>query len=421
VSKTSYSRAVVVMTLLVLFVGSVLRADDWPGWRGPNRDGLCLEKGLLGDWPKEGPKLRWKAKGLGIGHSGPAIVGNVLYTMGEKDKQEWVLAIDVGKEGKPVWSTPIGPMRHDGAGFPGPRSTPTVDGDRVYTLGIAGDLVCLDRKSGEIVWRRDLVKDYGGKTPHWGYAESVLVDGPRVVCTPGGAKNTIVAVDKTNGERVWGLPIGDQADYSSLIKIAIGDSKQYANLTHDGMIGVAATDGKFLWRYAAPANVKSQMRGSIPTCIWTGDTVFGCSGYGCGGGLARIVPNEGGFKAEELWFTKKMENHHGGVVLVDGYFYGCCNPKALTCLDYKTGEVKWTDTSSGKGSILYADGRLYYRSEKGPISLVEATPDGFKLHGRFDQPDHSGKQTWAHPVIANGALYIRDQDVILAYEVKAGK
>ena len=297
-----------------------VRADDWPAWRGPNRDGICQEKGLLKEWPKEGPKLLWKATGLGIGFGGPAIVGNVLYIMGGKDDKEWVLALDVSRQGKQLWASPIGPVRNEGGGHPGPRSTPTIDGDRLYTLGIAGDLVCMDIKDGRILWRRDLVKDFGGRIPQWGYAESVLVDGPWVVCTPGGAKNTIVALDKTDGKLVWGSPVGDPADYSSVIKVTIGGVKQYVNLTQKGVIGVAAKDGKFLWRYDAPANKVA----NIATCIWQGDTIFAASDYGAGGGLVRIdAVRATDSTAKEVYFTKKMENHHGGMILRDGFLYGC--------------------------------------------------------------------------------------------------
>ncbi len=404
-------------TILILLAASAAnaRGDDWPAWRGPNRDGICRETGLLKQWPKEGPKLLWKATGLGIGYSGPAVVGKVLYIMGGKNDQEWVMALDLSQQGKVLWAKSIGKIRSEGAGYPGPRSTPTIDGDRLYTLGIAGDLVCMDIKDGRILWQKDMVKDFGGTIPLWGFAESVLVDGPWVVCTPGGPKNTIVALNKTDGALVWGSPIGDLAEYASVISANLAGTKQYVNLTKQGVIAVDAADGKFLWRYAAPGNKVA----NCTTCVAEGDTVFGTSGYGNGGGLAHIEAKDGQFTAKEVYFTKKMQNHHGGVVLVDGYLYGSSNPGILTCLDYKTGDVKWADRVPGKGSLLWADGMLYCRDEKGPLSLVEATPTGFKLKGRFEQPARSKKASWPHPVIANGVLYLRDQDVLLAYDVRA--
>jgi outer membrane protein assembly factor BamB len=404
--------------LTIAMLTGQLRADDWPAWRGPVRDGICREKNLLKEWPKEGPELLWKATGLGIGDSGPAIVGNVLYIMGEKDSKEWVMALDVGQQGKQIWASPLGPMSFDDKSHPGPRATPSIDGDRLYAMGIGGDLVCMDIKDGRTIWHRDLVKEFGGTLPRWGFAESVLVDGPWVVCTPGGAKNTIAAFTKSDGQLVWGSPVGDQAAYASVIAVVIDNVKQYVNLTQTGVIGVAAKDGRFLWRYDAPASTHA----NCSTCIWSGDTIFASSAYNVGGGLVKIQPSDGGFAAKEVYFTKLMQNHHGNMILLDGFLYGCNNPKVLTCMDFKTGEIKWTDDrSEGKCSLLEADGMLYCRDEKGPISLVEATPEGFKLHGRFNQPDRSESPSWPPLVIANGVMYVRDQDVLLAYDVRVAK
>jgi outer membrane protein assembly factor BamB len=389
--------------------------DDWPAWRGPNRDGICAETGLLQEWPKDGPVLLWKAQGIGEGYSGPAIVGDRLYTMGDRDGKEWVFALDLTKEGKQVWATPIGAIRHKGSGFPGPRATPSIDGDRLYTLGINGDLVCMKVDDGSILWRHDLVKDFGGKIPNWGYAESPLIDGPWVVCTPGEAKATMVALDKLDGKPIWQSKAGDPAAYASIIKFQVGDVKQYVTLTAKGVIGVRASDGEFLWRYDKPANKTA----NCTTCVAFRQTVFGASAYGTGGGLAWVHETPDGFVAKELYFTKKMQNHHGGMILRDGNLYGSSNNE-LNCLNYRDGKVRWSSHEPGKCSVLYADGRIYCRDEKGPISLVEATPEGYHLKGRFDQPDRSHREAWPHLVIAGKRLFVRDQDVLLCYDV-AGK
>jgi outer membrane protein assembly factor BamB len=395
---------------------SITFADDWPGWRGPNRDGISQETGLLKEWPEGGPRLLWKApQPVGEGFSGPAVVGKILYTMGDINKQEGVLALDISKQGRMVWATPIGPVRHTGSGYPGPRATPTIDGDKLYTLGINGDLVCLSTKNGKILWRHDLVREFGGGIPQWGYSESPLIDGPLVLCTPGGQKATIVALQKTTGKPVWAAPVGDPAGYSSIIKTSPAKTPQYVTLAGKGIIGVDAKDGKFLWRYDRPANGTA----NISTCVALGQTVFGASGYGTGGGMALIKREGDGFKGQEMYFTKEMRNHHGGFVLVDMHLYGC-DDGTLTCIDYKTGKTKWRDNSCGKASVLWADGMLFCRSERGPISLVEATPEGFKLKGRFNQPDRSGREAWPHLVIANGQMFVRDQDVLLCYDVKSG-
>ncbi len=404
--------------LLALAVApTALQAEDWPAWRGPKRDGICRETGLLKEWPPEGPPLAWKTTGLGVGYSGPSIVGDLLFTMGNRDGKEWVLALDWTQQGKEVWASPVGPIRHDGGGYPGPRATPTFDNGRLYTLGVNGDLLCLEAETGKEIWRKNLVDDFGGSIPQWGYSESVLVDEDWVLCTPGGEKATIAALEKLTGETVWMAPVGDPAAYSSIMKVSIGRVLQYVTLTAKGVISVRRDDGKFLWRYDAPASDVA----NVATPVWFGQTIFAASAYGTGGGLvwAKKVGEE--FQPQEIYFTKDMKNHHGGMILLDDHLYGANDPRFLTCLEYRSGEVAWQDRTPGKCSILYADGMLYCRDERGPLTLVEATPEGFKSRGQFDQPDRSEQRSWPHPVIANGLLFLRDQDVLLCYDVRAEK
>jgi outer membrane protein assembly factor BamB len=393
-----------------------VHAADWPQWRGPNRDGICSEAGLLKQWPPAGPTLLWKATGLGKGYSGPAIVGKVLYTMGNIDGKECVLAIETA-DGSRLWTKPFGPVEYDGY-CPGTRSTPTVDGDRLYAVGASGALVAMNRADGEILWQKNYVKDFGGVMPRWAFAESVLVDGDWVVCTPGGAEASIVALDKTTGRTVWAAAIDDKASYSSIVKGTAVGVEQYVAFTYDGVVGLRAADGKLLWRYEEPDHSADWGDVNVMTPIFSEGTVFAASNYGVGGGMARIVKKADGLAAEQAYFTKDMKNHHGGVILLDGTLYGCNDPGILTCLEYETGKVLWHSRKPGKCSVLYADGRLYCRDEKGPICLVEATPSGFKMHGRFEQPDRSDQRAWPHLVIARGRLYVRDQDVLLCYDVR---
>jgi outer membrane protein assembly factor BamB len=388
--------------------------NDWPSWRGLQRTGVSFEHGLLREWPEGGPRLAWKISGVGIGFSTPSVAGGRVYLMGNRDGQEIVLALGARDNGKELWATAIGPVRHEGAGYPGPRSTPTVDGDRVYALGINGDLVCLDARSGAIVWRRDLVGQLGGSIPNWGYSESVLIDGPWVLCTPGGSQATIAALDKASGDTVWTAKVGDPTGYSSIIKATIDGVKQYIQFTAKGLIAVSAADGTFLWRYNAPANGTA----NVSTPVAVDDKVFAASGYGTGGGLVAVTHGAGNFDAREVYFTKHMKNHHGGCIVIDGYLYGSDDPGILTCLDLATGEVKWADRSCGKCSLVYADGLLVCRSEQGLVSLVDATPKGFQLRGHFEQPERSNAPSWAHPVVADGRLYLRDQDTLLVYDVR---
>ena len=410
-------KAKLVMLLACVSVASPATAADWPNWRGPNRDGKCTETGLLKQWPAGGPKLLWQTRGIGQGYSGPAIVGNVLYTMGDKNTKATVFALDIAAGGKQIWATPIATVVYKGYS-PGTRATPTVDGDRVYGLSAGGTLACLDHKTGKSIWSLNYVKDFGGVMPRWAFAESVLIDGERLICTPGGPKGAIVALDKKTGKVVWAAKITDKASYSSIVKAELAGVKQYVAFTAATVVAVAAEDGKLLWRYKEPAHHAKWGDVNVMTSVVSGDTVFAASGYKVGGGLAKIAKTADGLEATQVYFTKEMSNHHGGLVLLDGALYGCNEPNLLTCLDHKTGKVLWKSKESGKCSVLYADGMLYCRDETGPITLVKATPKGYEQAGRFDQPRRSKAKAWPHPVIANGKLYIRDQDILLCYDVR---
>jgi len=388
---------------------------DWPGWRGPDRTDVSTETGLLPEWPAGGPKRVWKATGLGGGFTTPSVASGRIYLMGSKDHAEYVLALDA-KDGKPVWSTKVGAVGvNRGPQNPGPRATPTVDGDFVYTLGSDGDLVCVTRTEGKTIWHRHLEKDFGGKRGSWAYAESPLIDGDVLVCTPGGPSATLVALNKRNGAVIWKaqVPGRNTAGYASAIVAQVDGVKQYVQFLAGGVVGISAKDGKFLW-------IDKRTAGRGVTCstpIFHDRCVFSASGYNLGGGLVKLRAHGDGVTAEEVYFTKAMVNHHGGMVLVDGYLYGT-NNTSLLCLDFKTGTTKWQSRSVGKGSLTYADGRLYVRGERGAVALVEATPTGYKERGRFNQPDRSFKPAWPHPVVAGGRLYLRDGDTLLCYDVK---
>jgi outer membrane protein assembly factor BamB len=322
--------------------------------------------------------------------------------------------------GKPLWSTriaaanfQIGPQAQDG-----PGCTPTVVGDRLYALGASGDLVCVQVSDGKVLWRKNLVKDFGGTVPQWGYAESPLIEGNRVIVTPGGRVATLVALDRMTGATIWksAVPQGDGACYASAIMAGVGGQRQVIQFLAKGVVGVSADKGQFLWRYDAPAN-NFGINCSAP--LFSDNQVFAASGYNNGGGLAKLTSAPGGATtATQVYFTRNMRSHHGGMVLVDGYLYGF-DESNLTCLDFKTGAVKWSNRSAGKGSVTYADGRIYARSERGPVALVDASPSAYVERGRFEQPDRSGKTTWPYPVISNGRLYLRDHDNLLCYNVKA--
>jgi outer membrane protein assembly factor BamB len=392
---------------------SVAPAADWPQWRGPNRDAISKETGLLKQWPEGGPPLAWTGKGIGQGYSAPAVAGGRIYLMGEDDKSSYVHALDA-KNGSILWSTPVGKT---GGNYEGPRSTPTVDGERVYALGQWGDLVCLSAKDGKEVWRKNLADDFKGQMGDWQYTESPLVDGKRVVVTPGGPDGAMLALDKSNGKPLWRTKdFTDQAQYSSIVLAKIGGKPTYLQLTQRSLVGVNPENGSLLWRAERPGQTAV-----IPTPVYADNHVFVTSGYGVGGDLFKITPTGGKFTAARVYHENDLDVHVGGVVLLDGHVYGTTDPGTLTCFDLLTGKTKWADEGPGKGATVYADGHLYVRNEgtPGDVTLVEATPKGYVEKGFLKQPQGSGKNTWPPPVIADGKLYLRDQDVLLCYDVKA--
>jgi outer membrane protein assembly factor BamB len=352
---------------------------------------------------------------LGAGYSTPAIAGGRVFTMGNRHRKEYVIALSE-KSGNRLWATAIARVRSKGGGYPGPRCTPTVDGDRVYALGLNGDLVCLETATGKKRWHRKLKRHFGGKAGKWGYSESPLVDNGLVVCTPGGKKATLVALDKKTGRTIWKarVPRGDKAAYASVVAATVGGKRQYVQFLSGGVVGISARHGKFLWRYSKPANSTA----NCCTPVAWGNYVFAASGYNAGGGLVKLTRHGGRTHARQIYFSKSMKNQHGGMVLVDGHLYGCNDPGMLVCLEFRTGRLKWQERRPGKGSIACADGRLYYRREGGAIRLVEANPHGYIEHGYFNPPHRSSSPAWPHPVIANGRLYLRDQQTLLCYDVK---
>jgi outer membrane protein assembly factor BamB len=400
----------------VMLISTLCQAGDWTQWRGPNRDGLSSETGLLQQWPQGGPALVWEAKGLGEGFSTVSIAGDRIFTTGEKGGVCYVHSLDMA-DGKLLWSTPIGEAGAPGwGGFAGPRGTPTVDEDRLYVMGQFGELVCLKTSDGAKVWEKHMAKDFGGERPEWGYSESVLVDGDQAVCTPGGSKGAIVALDKRTGKVLWQTKdFTDPAHYSSLVCAEIAGVRQYVQLTAESVVGVAP-NGEVLWR--AERKGKTAV---IPTPVVKGDRVYVTSGYGVGSNLFEIERAGGKFQARQVYAQRSMANQHGGALLIGDYVYGYCDSKGWVCQDLATGELKWSEKEQvGKGSVAYADGCLYLRAEDdGTVGLIQATPDGYRETGRFVQPGFGKPKTWPHPVVAGKRLYLRDQDILLCYDVQA--
>ena len=401
---------------------------DWPSWRGPRRDALSPDTALLKTWKPGGPPLAFKASGLGGGFSSVAVTGGRIYTLGDKDGAQHLLALDA-KDGKILWTTRIGAAWVDQYG--GPRGTPTVDGDSVYTVGTESDLVCVDAATGKEQWRRNLEKDFGGQMMSiWKFTESPLVDGDRVIVTPGGQKALLVALDKRTGKDIWrtyperdlGAKGKDGAAYSSVVISNAAGVKQYVQLTGRGLVGVRASDGRLLWSYNRVANDVA----NISTPVIKGDYVFASTGYQTGAVLLKLEAAAGGVDAKEVYFldSKTFQNHHGGFVLVGDHIYGGHghNKGFPICIEMATGKVVWggdtRNAGTGSAAVVYADGNLYFRYQNGLMVLIEATPAGYAEKGSFSIPDVASP-SWPHPVVVGGRLYLREQDNLYVYDVKA--
>ena len=387
------------------------KSTDWPQWRGPNRDGISTETGLLSSWPSGGPKSFWSVIGLGNGYGTVAIADDRIYVQGSRDRQSVVWCLNRA-DGNTIWNARLGQFLDQDRG-PGPRGTPTVDGDRVYALSEDGDLAGLRVKDGSSVWHKNILRDFNGRNPHWLLSESPLVDGNRLVFTPGGPGAGMVAVDKMTGHDVWlAKELSDPAGYSSAIVADVQGVRTLMNLTARSAVGVRASDGKLMWRYERVANGTA----NVATPVYSDNKAFYTSNYGTGCVLLDLKNQDGMVKAQETYFNRDMMNHHGGVVLVNGYVYGFSNA-ILTCMEFTTGKVMWKNRSVGKGSLTYADGKLFLFGENNVVGLAKASPESYEELGRFDVADQ-GLPSWAHPVVCGGRLYIRNQGTLACYDVR---
>ncbi|MDG2390517.1 MAG: PQQ-like beta-propeller repeat protein [Planctomycetaceae bacterium] len=412
----------------VLFSTLLATAEDWPQWRGPFRTDISPAAGLLKEWPEAGPKLAWTYKNAGLGYSSFAIVDNNMYTMGTREQTEYLLCLDANT-GKELWATEVGPFLENGWGG-GPRSTPAVDGDYVYTFSGQGHLACLEKANGKTKWNVD-VQTLGGKIPKWGYSESVLIDGEKILCTPGADDATVVAFNKANGEVIWKSAVTAKSEkdgeteeqpanahYSSIMPAIINGDPQYVQLTQNTLFGLQAGTGEVLWQTTWPPGRVAV----IPTPLIKDNYVYITSGYGAGCKLVKINKD---YSVEEVYFNTEMKNHHGGVILLGDTIYGHSDAGWLA-QDFMTGEEVWRERQKlGKGSVTFAEGNLYCLDERtGTVALVSATRDDYIEKGRFDLPEQSDIRSpkgkvWTHPVVINGKLYLRDQEYIFCYDVSA--
>lgn len=400
-------------------------ALDWPQWRGPERNGVSLETGLLQEWPQGGPKLLWQVKAIGSGYAAPSVVGDRIYVLGNEGlENEFVQALDV-RDGKRIWSTRLGNVGQpkQNPHFPAARSTPTVEGDVLYALGSDGDLACVETRSGTIRWRKNLRTDFGGQFGTWAYAESPLIDGDTLVCTPGGKETTLLALNKKTGDVIWkcAAPEAGEAAYASAIVVESAGVKQYVQLLQKGLVGVDAKTGRLLWRFA---KATSRYNANIPSPTAGGDLIY-VGSAGTGGGAVRLKPKDGGVDVEEVYFEAKLPTSIGGVIRSGDLLFGTTG-QAMLSLDFASGAIKWEERALGAGSLCLADGRLYLHGENGEVALVEPAADEYREKGRFtppDQPKRAGpmEKAWAYPVVANGRFYLRDHNSLWCYDVKRGK
>lgn len=423
-----------MLSVFVAVAAAALSADaktfDWPQWRGPSRDGVSTETGLLQEWAKGGPPKLWTVKGCGGGYGTVAVAGGFIYGAGKTDGKDYVWCRKE-KDGELVWSTPIGDSKKSPAGYDeGPRGTPTVADGRVFTVTLGGTLICVEAKGGKEVWRKDYVKDFGGGVPGWGYSDSVLVDGETVICCPASKSAAMAALKVKDGSAVWKTEVknvGGAAGYSSPVKMTVGKKDMYVALMGKGgagVLGVDAKTGKALWQYDKIMNGTA----NIPTVVVKGDMVWASTGYQDGGSALLHIKESGGkFEAEEVKYygSRELQNHHGGMVLVGDYLYfgNAHNNGHPVCVEFKTGDIKWKETKgaaggSGSGSVVYADGMLYFRYQNAKVVLIKANSEKMEVTGSFDIPEKSGKESWQHPVVANGKLYLRDQDNLHCFDVK---
>lgn len=425
--RRSQFPVVLLLSVVAVLLTTVPAPADWPQWRGANRDDVSKEENLLQEWPEGGPPRVWMFEDAGVGYAGPAIVGDKLYTMGAREvkdpsaapdapprKAEFLLTLDANT-GEELAAVEIGDVLENNWGD-GPRGTPTVEDGIIYALGAQGNLICVDAATGEVKWKQSML-DLGGTVPTWGFTESPLVYDNLVLCTPGGEKGAIAALDKKTGEVVWQTSdITTGAHYSSLVVRDGNHGPELVQLLPDQIVGLEPKTGKVLW--SSPWEGKVAV---IPTPIVKDQYVYVTSGYGVG---CKAIEIDADDEVTELYDNKVMKNHHGGVILIGDHVYGHTDPGGWACQDLKTGEEIWRERSAlGKGAIAYADDRFYCLSENdGEVVLIEASPEGWKEHGRFklapqtDQRKEAGK-IWTHPVINNGKLYLRDQNLIYCYDI----
>jgi outer membrane protein assembly factor BamB len=416
---------VIAALLMMSVIGSSATGEDWPRFRGADGSGVSSEQNLLQSWPAGGPTLLWKSRGAGRGYGSVAVAGDQIFTLGDRstgtpEAAEYLVAFN-RVNGTPLWWLKVGKPWHEGEpSWQGARSTPTVAGATTCVLSAYGDLVCCDTPTGKVRWRRNVRSDFEGrKADSWGYSESVLIDDTQVVCTPGGPMATIVALDRETGKLRWKCSQKSDrgAGHASIVVANVGGTKVYLQTTGSGAMAVRAHDGKLLWTAAFAATTAV-----APNPIVRDDLVFFSAGYGRGGALIRQVAEGDEIRAKAVYgWKRELANKHGGVILMDECLFGDCEDRGIPfCADFKSGKILWRSRGSGKGSVAIAgaDGCLYLRYSDGTMALAKADATGYRECGSFQIPGSGEWPSWSHPSIADGKLYLREQDSLLCYDLR---
>ncbi len=397
--------------LFTLFISNqIFCQNPLTKWRGPEGNGIYPETGLLKEWPSSGPEILWTFDELGVGYSSPVIAHGKVYVSGMIDQTGFVFAFD--KAGKLLWKVSYGEEFHES--YPGSRSSVTIAGNLIYVMSGKGILSCLHSKNGQLEWKKKLFDDFDGENIRWGATESLVVDGEKLFCTPGGKTNNIIALNRYTGKLIWSSPgKGDNSAYCSPLLVDLDSRKLLVTHTANDILGLDADSGKLLWSY--PHTNKYSIHPNTP--IYHDGKLFCFSGYGKGNVMLGL--NKDGSKATKVWSNKNLDSKIGGAVLVDGFLYGSGDSanRAWQCVNWETGEIKYSTKEVGKGGIIYADGLMYWYSDRGELALVKATPDGFDVVSEIKVALGTA-QHWAHPVLNDGRLFVRHGNTIIAYNVK---
>ena len=428
ITKSKFKMLFIFMAIMLIINSISSSGQDWAQWRGPQRDGVLMQKDLNLDWSAKKPTLLWSFKQAGAGYSSPSIVGTTLYCQGASEDNDFAFALDT-KTGNIKWKQTLGDeyVQNDNRGN-GPRGAVTVDGDKLYLIRGGGQIVCLSAADGKIIWQKDFKNDFNGKLmSNWGFSESPLIDGNHVICTPGGSDGTIMALDKNTGAIVWATKeLTDASGHSSAIVAEVNGVRQYIQQTSKGVVGVSAKDGKLLWK----VDIAGYRTAVIPTPVYFDNMVYVTNGYQAGCTLVKLTKDGNIFNAETVYSNKNLENQHGGVVLMNGYIYGFCErpTSSWICQNLTTGETVWShkpeDDGVAKGAVLGVNDRLLLLDEQtGTIAVAAASPDGWKEFGRLPIPARTEISSnpdcvWTHPVIADGKLYVRDKDLLFCFDLK---